>query len=118
MKYLGDRAKREGRGNVTAVAGAADDPRLPAKVDLILMVDVCHHIANHDAYLRKLKSYLKPGGRIAVIDFNETTEMGPPKAERISAAQLKQEFEKAGYAVIRDNKFLPDQNFVIFGSRS
>jgi arsenite methyltransferase len=65
-------------------------------------------------YLRKLKSYLNPGGRIAIIDFNETSPMGPPPAERISSIQLKQEFQKAGYTVVKEEKSLPDQNFVIF----
>jgi cyclopropane fatty-acyl-phospholipid synthase-like methyltransferase len=114
VKYLAERAKKEGLANVSSVAGAPDDPHLPAKVDLILMVDVYHHIENRDAYLRNLKSYLKPGGRVAIIDFNQQSPMGPPRAERITDAQLKQEMQKAGYTVVTDDKFLPDQNFVIF----
>jgi cyclopropane fatty-acyl-phospholipid synthase-like methyltransferase len=114
VKYLSDRAKRDGLSNIAAVTGARDDPRLPAKVDLILMVDVYHHIENRDAYLRKLKTYLKPGGRIAIIDINETSPMGPPKAERVSDAQLKRELQNAGYTMVKEDKFLPHQNFVIF----
>ena len=40
VKYLSERAKREGLNNITAVAGAPDDPRLPEKADLIILVDV------------------------------------------------------------------------------
>ena len=36
VKYLAERAKREKRDNVVAIAGAPADPRLPEKVDLIL----------------------------------------------------------------------------------
>jgi predicted methyltransferase len=36
VKYLGERAKREGVKNLRPVAASADDVRLPAKVDLIL----------------------------------------------------------------------------------
>ena len=39
VKYLAERAKREKRENVVAVAGAPDDPCLPEKADLILMVE-------------------------------------------------------------------------------
>ncbi len=114
VKYLADRAQREGLRNVTSIAGSADDPHLPGKVDVIVMVDVYHHIDNRDAYLHKLKSYLKPGGRIAVIDFNRRSPMGPPVAERIPDAQLKDELTKAGYTLVEEDTFLPDQNFVIF----
>jgi cyclopropane fatty-acyl-phospholipid synthase-like methyltransferase len=44
VKYLAERAKREGLENVTAIAGAPGDPRLPEKADLIILVDVYHHV--------------------------------------------------------------------------
>ncbi len=114
VKYLADRAKREGLKNITAVAGQPDDPRLPEKVDLILMVDVYHHVANREQFLRKLRDYLKPGGRIAIIDFNQKSPMGPPPAERIPASQVKSDLEKAGYALSKEERFLPDQNYLVF----
>jgi ubiquinone/menaquinone biosynthesis C-methylase UbiE len=40
VKYLAERAKRDGLKNIVSVTGAPDDPRLPEKVDLVLMVDV------------------------------------------------------------------------------
>ena len=52
VKYLADRAKREGLKNVTAVAGAPDDPRLPEKADLIILVDVYHHVEDRERYFR------------------------------------------------------------------
>jgi len=36
VKYLAERAQREGRKNMIAVAAKADDPRLPDKIDLLL----------------------------------------------------------------------------------
>lgn len=114
VKYLADRAKREGLTNVTSVAGKPDDPRLPAKVDLILMVDVFHHIANRDQYFRKLRASLKPGGRIAIIDFNEKSPMGPPPAERIAPSRVKAELSQAGYTLVTEHTFLPDQYLLVF----
>lgn len=114
VKYLADRAKREGLTNVTSVAGQHTDPRLPTKVDLILMVDVFHHIANRDQYFRKLRDSLKPGGRIALIDFNEKSPMGPPPAERIVPSRVKMELGQAGYTLVAEHTFLPDQYFLVF----
>lgn len=114
VKYLAERAKREGLGNLVSLAGAPDDPRLPVKADLILMVDVFHHIADRGKYLRNLKNSLKPGGRIAIIDFNEKSAMGPPASERVSAERVTSEFNKAGFALLKRLTFLPDQYFLIF----
>ncbi len=114
VKYLAERAKREKRDNVVALAGAPDDPRLPEKVDLILMVDVFHHIDNRAAYLRKLRDYLKPGGRIAIIDYRQDSPDGPPKAARIAPARVKSELKEAGYALAKDEDFLPKQYFLVF----
>ena len=83
VKYLAERARREGLANLVSVAGLPDDPRLPGKADLVLMVDVYHHIENREAYFRKLRGYLNAGGRVAVIDFRQDSPDGPPKSERI-----------------------------------
>src|SRR3989454_7871068 len=63
VKYLTERAQREGRRNLIAVAAKPDDPRLPDKIDLMLLVDVYHHIDAREQYLRRLRPALKPGGR-------------------------------------------------------
>src|SRR6185295_9169114 len=60
VKYLSERAKREGLKNVTAVAGKPGDPRIPEKADLIILVDVYHHIEGRERYFRQLQGSLKP----------------------------------------------------------
>ncbi len=114
VKYLAQRAKQEGLANLTAIAGAPDDPRLPAQVDLILLVDVYHHIDNRDTYFRKLQSSLKSGGRVAIIDFRMDSPHGPPPGSRIAPDRVQAELERAGYALVREHAFLPNQYFLIF----
>jgi SAM-dependent methyltransferase len=114
VKYLVDRAKRDGLTNVTAVAGRPDDARLPAKVDLVLMVDVHHHIAGREQYFRRLQNSLKPGGRVAIIDYRKDSPMGPPASERITADAVRAELRAAGYALVKEHDFLPHQYFLIF----
>jgi SAM-dependent methyltransferase len=117
VKYLGERAKREGLKNLKPVAAAADDARLPAKVDLILLVDVYHHIENRERYFRKLAASLKPGGRLAVIDFRLDSPEGPPKEARIAPEKVKAELSAAGYALAGEHAFLPRQYFLVFRPR-
>jgi SAM-dependent methyltransferase len=117
VKYLGERAKREGLKNVTPVAAAPDDARLPGKVDLVLLVDVYHHIDDRERYFRKLAGSLAPGGRLAVIDFKLDSRRGPPKSSRIDPGRVKAELAKAGYALSAEHAFLPDQYFLEFARR-
>ena len=114
VKHLADRATREELSNMRAVLGTADDARLPEKVDLALLVDVYHHIEERSAYFRKLRASLKAGGRVAIIDFRPEAPMGPPRAERIPADQVKREMASAGYALADEQAFLPNQYFLVF----
>ena len=114
VKYLADRARREGLDNLTTVAGAPDDARLPRKVDLALLVDTYHHIERREDYFRKLAQSLKPGGRVVIIDFNAQSAMGPPPAARIAAARVVAEMSQAGYRLDGEHRFLPNQFFLVF----
>lgn len=114
VEYLAARAKREKKDNLIAIGGAPDDPRLPEKVDLILLVDVFHHVDDRVRYFRGLETYLRPGGRIAIIDFRPGSPTGPPKAARIAADRVKAELSSAGYALVHEHDFLPNQYFLVF----
>jgi predicted methyltransferase len=117
VKYLGERAKREKLANLEPVAGTPGDPRLPAKVDLVLLVDVYHHIEERERYFRALASSLKPGGRVAVIDFRMDSPSGPPKSARVAPQRVKAELANAGYALTEEHGFLPRQYFLLFTPR-
>jgi ubiquinone/menaquinone biosynthesis C-methylase UbiE len=114
VKHLAERAKANGVNNLTAVAGKADDARLPEKADVLLLVDVYHHIDKREAYFRKLGDALKPAGRVAIIDFTPEAAMGPPKAARVAAARVKAELKAAGYDLVQEHTFLPSQYFLVF----
>jgi predicted methyltransferase len=114
VKHLAERAKRDGLTNITAVVASADDPKLPEKADLVLLVDVYHHIGARERYFRKVADSLKPGGRVAIIDFRMDSPHGPPKSARIAPDRVKAELKKAGYALVQEHAFLPNQYFLVF----
>jgi len=114
VRYLGERAQREGFKNLVPVQSAPEDPRLPEKVDLILLVDVYHHIEDRAAYFRRLRDALRPGGRIAIIDFRLDAPEGPPSASRIPPGQVTTEMQAAGFVPGDSKDFLPRQYFLIF----
>ena len=114
VKHLAERAKREGLSNVTAVAGTASSARLPRKADLILLVDVYHHISERERYFARLADDLEADGRVAIIDFRMDSPEGPPKAARIAPEQVKAELKRAGYELTQEHAFLPRQYFLVF----
>ncbi len=114
VKYLAERAKREGLKNLTAIAGKPGDPSLPGKVDLVILVDVYHHVESRERYFKQLQGSLKPGGRVAIIDFRMDSPDGPPKSARIEPGRVKDEMKRAGYALAQEHPFLPNQYFLVF----
>jgi cyclopropane fatty-acyl-phospholipid synthase-like methyltransferase len=118
VRYLESRAKREGLRNVIALKGEPDDPRLPEKVDLILVIDVYHHIETRSDYFRRLRAALRPGGRVAIIDFKLDSPQGPPRAARVAPEAVIAEMKAAGYAVADEHDFLPYQYFLVFAPAS
>ena len=114
VKHLAARAKREHLANVVAVQAAMDDARLPEKVDLALFVDTYHHIDDRRGYFAKLKESLKPGGRVAIIDFTLDSETGPPPRARVAPERVKSELAAAGYKLADEPAFLENQYFLVF----
>jgi cyclopropane fatty-acyl-phospholipid synthase-like methyltransferase len=115
--YLTDRAKREKLDNVRAVLATPSDPKLPEKVDRVLVVDTYHHIGEREAYFRRLRGYLRPGAEVAIIDFTRSSPTGPPVEERLPPEQVTAEMEHAGYRLVRSPEFLPQQYFLVFAAR-
>jgi predicted methyltransferase len=65
--------------NVTVLEAGTDGTNLPAACcDVIYMRNVYHHFSNPAAINRSLFESLKPGGRLAVVDF-------PPRGSRDAA---------------------------------
>jgi ubiquinone/menaquinone biosynthesis C-methylase UbiE len=117
VTIIQQRAKEQNIGNVRAVLGKFEDPMLPAKVDLAFFSDVLHHVANRGAYLKTVAGYLKPGGRIAVIELDATHPQSPHRDQpdqQVSKAQLDEWMTAAGLAKVSEIPLFEDKWFVIY----
>lgn len=114
VDYLGERARSEKLENVEAIRAGPASPNLSEKADLVLLVNTYHHVSNRGAYFAKLKAALKPGGRVAIIDFRLDAPAGAPRHMQITAKQIEAEMAAAGYARAQAFDFLTRQNFLVF----
>jgi predicted methyltransferase len=80
----------------------------------VFLLNVYHHLDKRTDYFKRLRSSLKPGGRVAIVDFRPDAPAGAPKHMRMSAAQITEEMTTAGYKPAGSFDFLPRQNFLIF----
>ena len=117
VRYLTERAEREGLHNLRAVQTPPADPQLPADgVDRILVVDVWHHLDDRASYARALARGLRPGGRVAVVDFKASATHGPPAKHRLAPSEIAGDLQGAGLSVVVDESTLPEQ-YIVFGTR-
>jgi predicted methyltransferase len=95
-----------------------DNPKLPFEsVDLIFLCNVYHHLDNRTTYFTNVKSALRPGGRIAIIDYyhdERSGDLGFSKAHLVPRETVLDEMTKAGYRLLREHTFLPKQYFLEF----
>jgi ubiquinone/menaquinone biosynthesis C-methylase UbiE len=114
VRYLAERATKEQLTNITAVQCGATDPKLPAgAVDRILVVDVWHHLPDRVAYARGLAASLKPGGKVAIVDFTMEATHGPPRKHRLLPDAIMADLRAAGLTPSLSPTRLPEQYIVI-----
>jgi ubiquinone/menaquinone biosynthesis C-methylase UbiE len=113
LKVVERSAKEAKIENIRTVLAATDDPKLPEPVDLVFICDALHHIGNQGPYIKTLTKYVKPGGRIAVIDFSERWPAGH-ESMRFTAAQLDGWMKDAGFARESSHDWLDNSFFIVY----
>ena len=88
--------------NIVLLAGTAGSTGLAAgSCDLALLANVWHELDDYDAALAELTRILKPGGRLAVLDWRPDVERppGPPLEHRLPAREVQQFLQEHGKRV-------------------
>lgn len=106
---------REQLTNVSLVQGAMDEPNLPpGTFDMILMVDVYHELSAPQGFVRKLRTALKPDGRLVLIEFRGEDRAVPIQAlHKMTVAQVRQELAADGFTIDRVIDVLPWQHIIV-----
>lgn len=118
LECVKDSAKENGLNNVKTVL-VTGKPNLPESVDLVFMRNVTHHMKNRVEYFKNLEDLLKPGGRIAIIEYKKSGfSFHRMFGHYVPKETLIEEMEEAGYRVEKSFDFLPEQSFTIFSKRA
>lgn len=78
LKQLRAEVSKRKLSNVVVVEGTADDTKLPTGCcDAIYLRHVYHHITQPEGFDKNLVRSLKPGARLAIIDFPPNANLDP-----------------------------------------
>jgi len=110
LDAINERAKKEGISNVKTVLGEFNDPKLPVKdVDVAFFNRVLHEIERRAAYLDTVAKYLKPGGRIVIIDKPTADDWMWMKRDTVDLWMAS-----IGFYAVDDFSIYKDKYFVVY----
>jgi predicted methyltransferase len=104
--------------NAKFVVAKEDDPLLPPKsVDLAFLCNAYHHLEKRSDYFTLVKAALKPGARVAIIDFwtdGRAGDLGFSPDHLVARETVISEMAAAGYTLSKEHDFLTRQYFLEF----
>ena len=113
IRHIKTRAGREKLRNIRTILGRADDPLLPAaSVDAVLLLKTYHEIAKPIQLLRKVRTALRSGARLGIIDRN-----GIGTDHGLNAEVVIKEAAEAGFELVAQHDFVKSEGvdyFLIF----
>jgi ubiquinone/menaquinone biosynthesis C-methylase UbiE len=110
LKAIERRCADHGLTNVKTVLGDVTDPKLPpTALDMVIMVNVVHCLAEPVPLLRNIKKSLKPDGVIAVVE-GSLEKLPSAAGEWFPRNKLLKIYKDAGYELVREETFLPMDN--------
>jgi ubiquinone/menaquinone biosynthesis C-methylase UbiE len=119
LALLEQRIARERLQNVTTILSEPSNPRLPANsIDLAFMVDVYHELGEPQTVLGHLRTALRPGARLILIEYKgEDASIPILPSHKMTVAQAKAELESDGFVLTTVDSSLPRQHVLTFRER-
>lgn len=122
LEELEARAAAAGIDNIEVILGDLTDPKLPEdSVDLIFLGDSYHHFGEPIPMLEHMRAALKPGGRMAIVDWERAANPSFERAGldweahiRLDSLGVIEEVTSHGFRLVEQPDFLEWQFYLIF----
>lgn len=117
IQYLNEGKAKRTVTNVQPVLGTESDPKLSANsIDLAILIDAYHEFSYPREMMDHIVSALKPGGRVALVEYRAEDPTVPIKElHKLSVAQATKEMKAAGLKLLKNDDRLPQQHIMFFG---
>ena len=121
--HLLDNREAWGTPNIEPHLALYDDPMLPAgTIDLVFAANTYAYIRDRVRYFERVRRALKPGGRLAIIDFRPDATppsgIAPAPEHRVDRERAAAELQEAGFVVLKEETFLPHQWYLLLEARA
>jgi predicted methyltransferase len=124
LREIREAAAKAQLQNVVVMEGGADRTNLPEQCcDAIFMRSVYHHFGHPPVMNASLLASLKPGGRLAVVDFRPDSGVSAPPGRRangkdhgVTVETVLEELKAAGFIDVQQTTWSPGP-FLVTGRR-
>ena len=111
-------AETERLNNVRFILGTTTDPKLPVhSSDLILVLDAYHHFDFPAKMLARIKAAIKPGGRLAIVDYYKRAGAMPGGDAinhiRLDIDDMVKEVEAEGFRAVSRSEHIPQSQYLV-----
>lgn len=116
LREISMRCKSEEITNIRTVLGKVDDPYFQVKnLDFVVVFDCLFEFDNPSVWLKNTKKYLKPGGKLVIIDPDPSRM----KSDHfLSRKQINDFALESGYLIIKaDDSFLKSHMIIVLQSK-
>jgi len=116
LRYLENRSKELGYGNVEVIKGSEKSPNLPNQsIDLAIMVDVYHELLYPKEVLKEIHKALKPDGKLLLIEYRaEDPKVNIKRLHKMSVNQINKELNANGFDLKQNGQFMNIQHFLVY----
>ncbi|HLZ20807.1 MAG TPA: class I SAM-dependent methyltransferase [Ktedonobacterales bacterium] len=116
LSAVRSRVAEQGLENVRVVKTSDTElPLPPGTCDLVLLAFTLHEVSQRSRFLHRASRLLKPGGHIAVLEWEKhETPVGPPLEDRISPEELIADAGAAGLSLEEQRALNEHQYLCIF----
>lgn len=117
LNFVRSHSEENGFHNTITVLAQGDRfPLINEKLDLVFLRNVYHHLPSREVYFRDMIESMDTGSKIAIIDYDGRGKRSFHRffCHYVPKETIINEMTAAGYRLVEDHPFLPEQSFLVF----